>query len=87
MYALFIIVWSISDPLPVSSEDIQQQQADLQAKILSLLGSNAVVPTSAKGPPKSAGHYMDERSQYRGGSGMVGYHDGYASVQGFGGYR
>ena len=30
---------------------------------------------------------MDERSQYRGGSGVVGYHDGYASVQGFGGYR
>lgn len=28
-------------------EDIQRQQADLQAKILSLLGSSAVVPSSA----------------------------------------
>ena len=28
-----------------SSNDMQQQQADLQAKILSLLGSNAVVPS------------------------------------------
>lgn len=30
---------------------IQQQQADLQAKILSLLGSNAVMPPSAHPPP------------------------------------
>ena len=28
-------------------EDIQRQQADLQAKILSLLGSSAVVPSSS----------------------------------------
>ena len=34
-----------------SSNDMQQQQADLQAKILSLLGSNAVVPSG--GPPAS----------------------------------
>lgn len=31
-----------------SSDDIQRQQADLQAKILSLLGSNAVVPSSSQ---------------------------------------
>lgn len=37
-------------------EDIQRQQADLQAKILSLLGSSAVVPSSSPStsaaPPK-----------------------------------
>ena len=31
----------------VSNDDIKQQQADLQAKILQLLGSNAVVPSSS----------------------------------------
>ncbi len=36
-------------------EDIQRQQADLQAKILSLLGSNAVVPSSSNQTP-SQGH-------------------------------
>ena len=35
-------------------EDIQRQQADLQAKILSLLGSSAVVPSSS-GPPAKPG--------------------------------
>ena len=39
-----------SDKEPNSAEDIQRQQEDLQAKILSLLGSNAVVP-SANSPP------------------------------------
>ena len=38
-------------------EDIQRQQADLQAKILSLLGSNAVVPSSSpSAPPKPPAH-------------------------------
>jgi len=31
-----------------TGSSIQQQQADLQAKILSLLGSNAVVPSTQR---------------------------------------
>jgi hypothetical protein len=31
----------------ISNDDIQQQQADLQAKILSLLGSSAVMPSGS----------------------------------------
>ena len=80
----------------VSNDDIKQQQADLQAKILQLLGSNAVVPSSSS----TAGG-----SSYRGGdhsSGGSGYgsrkvggaagggsfnNDSFHSVKGFGGYR
>ena len=41
-----------SDKEPNTAEAIQRQQADLQAKILSLLGSSAVVPSTsvAKSP-------------------------------------
>lgn len=63
----------LADPLPPrttsTAEDIQRQQADLQAKILSLLGSSAVVPSpksQSAGPPPPRGYdpvarYGDER--------------------------
>ena len=56
-------------------EDIQRQQADLQAKILSLLGSNAVVPSS--GTAKTAVHggssYDSGKGHDGGGGGGAGY--------------
>lgn len=59
---MFLYINSFSDfnSHQLAKEDIQRQQADLQAKILSLLGSNAVVPSPSsqgsasslsKGPP------------------------------------
>ena len=47
---------------PQTSDDIQRQQADLQAKILSLLGSNAVVPSpssSQSSQSQSSGYGRD----------------------------
>lgn len=48
-----------SDKEPSSTEDIQRQQADLQAKILSLLGSNAVVPSSSPSSSQQPGARTD----------------------------
>ncbi|XP_019864327.1 PREDICTED: nuclear receptor coactivator 5-like [Amphimedon queenslandica] len=42
-------------PPAANSNDMQQQQADLQAKILSLLGSNAVVPSGGAPASKPLG--------------------------------
>ena len=43
-------------------EDIQRQQADLQAKILSLLGSSAVVPSSSNTAPAKPGPHRPSES-------------------------
>ena len=68
----------------LAKEDIQRQQADLQAKILSLLGSNAVVPSPSsqgsasslpKGPPLSGM-----------GGGAGGGPSGYSSGGAYGSY-
>ena len=45
-------------------DSIQQQQADLQAKILSLLGSNAVVPSSTRPPPINPSQSRDYWGPY-----------------------
>lgn len=81
----------------LAKDDIQRQQADLQAKILSLLGSNAVVPSPSaqnsaplpKGPPSGggggpSGYPSSSYGSYgppRGGGG-----EGVASGRGYGGY-
>ena len=62
-----------------AKEDIQRQQADLQAKILSLLGSNAVVPPS----PNQQSVSSQGRGYDQGGS--VGSARGGAGSGGFGG--
>ena len=55
-------------------DDIQRQQADLQAKILSLLGSNAVVPSSSQSRPgyDSSSANGDGAGGFRTGGGMSG---------------
>ena len=58
-------------PTTATAEDIQQQQADLQAKILSLLGSNAVVPPS-KPAPAAAPPVDTTRRPFGGGGGLPG---------------
>lgn len=70
-----------------STADIQRQQADLQAKILSLLGSRAVVP-SATGPGEGfSGAGGGGQSSFEGGNSGGGYHDsgGYRGDPGSGG--
>ena len=60
-----------------SPEDIQRQQADLQAKILSLLGSNAVVPSHSSAPAASPGTKPAPGGSYEsnpGRSGAASYH-------------
>lgn len=81
-----------------SSDDIQRQQADLQAKILSLLGSNAVVPSSSQSSQASQSGYDASRGvsypqmggprQYEGysGGGGGGGGGGY-DAYGYGNYR
>ena len=70
-----------SAPTSATAEDIQQQQADLQAKILSLLGSSAVVPpTKPTSTTQSSNRYGLESRGYSG-------YDGYHTNQAFGGYR
>lgn len=60
MFLMMTFHYSIhTEPVPQVSqlpakEDIQRQQADLQAKILSLLGSSAVVPPSPSQQPLSS---------------------------------
>lgn len=82
-----------------SSDDIQRQQADLQAKILSLLGSNAVVPSSSQSSqgshssgydasrgvsyPQMGGPRQYEGYSGGGGGGGGGGYDAY----GYGNYR
>ncbi len=56
-----------------AKEDIQRQQADLQAKILSLLGSNAVVPPSPNQQSlASQGRGYDQGNVGGGGGGGLG---------------
>jgi hypothetical protein len=75
-------------------EDIQRQQADLQAKILSLLGSSAVVPSSSSSstPGKPGGSYDSGRGagstpvsypQQSYSSSGRGYSSGYDSSPGY----
>ncbi len=45
LLAQLVYSFSFSGSLFMSKETIESQQADLQAKILSLLGSSAVVPS------------------------------------------
>ena len=83
-----------------AAEDIQRQQADLQAKILSLLGSSAVVPSpkpQSTGPPPPRGYdmgamrYGDERGADRPGIPNFGRRPEYDSFPpvrpGFPGFR
>lgn len=57
-----------------AADDIQRQQADLQAKILSLLGSNAVVPSSSSpSQPHQSSSYDGGRSVSYPQSGYGGY--------------
>lgn len=60
-----------------AKEDIQRQQADLQAKILSLLGSSAVVPPStAQGRGYDNGTVGGARGSTSGQYGSRGYGGG-----------
>ena len=83
-------------------EDIQRQQADLQAKILSLLGSSAVVPSSSSassplaGTSKPASSSGYESTLSRGGASVNyqqsgyrgrGYGSGYGGQSDGAGYR
>ena len=65
-----------------AKEDIQRQQADLQAKILSLLGSNAVVPS----PSSSQGSASSLPKGPHMGGGMGGGPSGYSAGGGYGSY-
>ena len=79
----------------LAKDDIQRQQADLQAKILSLLGSNAVVPSPSaqnstpipKGPLSGG---SGGPSGYSGSYGSYGPPrgggEGVTSARGYGGY-
>ena len=58
-----------------ADNNIQRQQADLQAKILSLLGSSAVVPAAKPAPthsPSTSGKASYPASRYGGGGGGGG---------------
>ena len=58
-----------------ADNNIQRQQADLQAKILSLLGSSAVVPAAKPAPthsPSTSGKASYPASRYGGGGSGVG---------------
>ena len=60
-----------------SNDTMQQQQADLQAKILSLLGSNAVVPSGGGGaskPPGGMGSLFDSSRFSQGSFGASSFH-------------
>lgn len=67
------MTFDFTEPAPApqlpAKEDIQRQQADLQAKILSLLGSNAVVPPS---PSQGRGYDNGAGGGTLGGRGNMG---------------
>lgn len=78
-----------SDKEPNTAEAIQRQQADLQAKILSLLGSNAVVPSSSSQPSRSSSYDSSHAVSYPPpGHSYSGYGSGSggASGSGYSGY-
>ena len=62
-------------------DDIQRQQADLQAKILCLLGSNAVIPSStnqhsSRAAPHSGYDNASANGRVGGGLGVGGFGGG-----------